>query len=68
MKINKIRPKFHFLTKIETKMTFLVFLFYFTSCLFASRAIWKPFCRRLQLIWSCTNSKKIVSTAQNSNS
>ena len=29
MKINKIRPKFHFLTKIEIKMTYLVFLFSF---------------------------------------
>ena len=29
MKINKIRPKFHFLTKIEIKMTYLVFLFLF---------------------------------------
>ena len=29
MKINKIRPKFHFLTKIEIKMTCLVFLFYY---------------------------------------
>ena len=29
MKINKIRPKFHFLTKIEMKITHLVFLFCF---------------------------------------
>ena len=29
MKINKIGPKFHFLTKIEIKMTYLVFLFLF---------------------------------------
>ena len=27
MKINKIRPKFHFLAKIEIQMTHLVFLF-----------------------------------------
>ena len=27
MKINKIRPKFHFLKKIEIKMTYLVFVF-----------------------------------------
>ena len=27
MKINKKRPKFHFLTKIEIKMTYLVFVF-----------------------------------------
>ena len=38
MKINKIRPKFHFLTKIEIQMTHLVFLFCF-YCLFASRAV-----------------------------
>ena len=43
MEINKIRPKFHFLTKIEIKMTYLVVLFCFFYCLFASRAIWKPF-------------------------
>ena len=36
MKINKIRPKFHFLAKIEIQMTHLVFFFY---CLFASRAV-----------------------------
>ena len=29
MKINKIRPKFHFLTKIEIKMTYLVFVGFF---------------------------------------
>ena len=29
MEINKIRPKFHFLTKIEIKMTYLVVLFFF---------------------------------------
>ena len=29
MKINKIRPKFHFLTKIEIQMTHLVFCFVF---------------------------------------
>ena len=27
MKINKIRPKFHFSTKIEIKMTYIVFVF-----------------------------------------
>ena len=42
MKINKIRPKFIFLTKIEKKMAHLVFLFIF-YCLFFTRAIWKPF-------------------------
>ena len=29
MKIRQIRPKFHVLTKIEMKMTYLVFLFCF---------------------------------------
>ena len=29
MKINKLRPKFHFLTKLERRMTYLVFLFCF---------------------------------------
>ena len=29
MKMNKKSPKFHFLTKIETQMTHLVFLFCF---------------------------------------
>ena len=27
MKINKIRPKFHFLTKVEIKMTYVVYVF-----------------------------------------
>ena len=45
MKINKIRPKFHILTKIEMKMTYLVFVIY---CLFSSRAVWQPFYRRLR--------------------
>jgi len=31
MKINKIRPKFYFLTKVEIKMTYLVFLFFTVS-------------------------------------
>ena len=42
MKINKIRPKFHFLTKIEIKMSRLVFLFV-VYCFLAFIAIWKPF-------------------------
>ena len=50
MKINKIRLKFHFLTKIEIKMTYLVFFFLVFYCLFASRAIWKPFYRRLRYL------------------
>ena len=45
----QIRPKFHFLTKIEIKMTYLVFFFCFLlGCLFASKTIWKLFYRRLQ--------------------
>ena len=49
IKINKIRPKFHFLTKIEIKVTYLIILFFlcFFYCLFASRAIGKPLYRRL---------------------
>ena len=44
MKINKIRPKFYFLTKIEILMTYLVFLFYYLPSaspleLFGSRFI-----------------------------
>ena len=31
IKINKIRPKFHFLTKIEIKVTYVIILF---SCVF----------------------------------
>ena len=50
MKINKIRLKFHFLTKIEIKMTYLVFFFLVFYCFFASRAIWKPFYRRLRYL------------------
>ena len=48
-----------FLTKIEIKITYLVFL----SCclvfhrLFASRAIWKPFYRRLRF-WVAITSRK----------
>ena len=38
MKINKIRPKFHFLAKIEIQMTHLVFCFVF-YCLFASTEV-----------------------------
>ena len=43
-KIYKIRPKFHFLTKIEIKWLTLCFCFVI-YCLLASRAIWKPFYR-----------------------
>ena len=38
MKINKLQLKFHFLTKIEIKMTHLVILLCF-YCFFAFRAI-----------------------------
>ena len=55
LKINKIRPKFQFWTKIEIKMTYLVFVFY---CLFASRAIWKPFYRRLRF-WVVLTVRKM---------
>ena len=58
MKINKIRHKFHFLTKIEIKMTYLVFLSCF-HCLFAPRAIWKPFHRRLRFWVVLTIGRKI---------
>ena len=34
MKINKIRPKCHFLTKIEIKMTYLVFVGFFLFTVF----------------------------------
>ena len=54
---NKIRPKFHFLTKIEIKMTHLVVLFCLLQSL-ASRAIWKPFLISTFKILSCTNNKK----------
>ena len=51
MKINKIRPKFHFLTEIEIKIIHLAFLYcFFYYCLFTSRAIWKPFYRRLRFL------------------
>ena len=39
MKINKIRPKFHFLTKIEIKMTYLVFVFFFLFTVFRGEEI-----------------------------
>ena len=44
MRINKIRPKFYFLTKIEILMTYLVFFFYYLLSaspleLFGSRLI-----------------------------
>ena len=37
MKINKISPKHHFLTKIAIKMTYLVFLFCFVFFLLSLR-------------------------------
>ena len=39
MKINKIQLKFHFVTKIEIKMTQLVFL----SCFFTVSLLLEPF-------------------------
>ena len=65
LKINKIRPKFQFWTKIEIKMTYLVVVFY---CLFASRAIWKPFYRRLRFWVVLTVRKAGDSEADRSSS
>ena len=48
MKINKIRPKFNFWQKWKYLWLTLCFCFIFTVG-FASRAIWKPFYRRLIL-------------------
>jgi len=43
MKINKIRPKFHFLTKIEIKVTHLVVFFsYFLSLCLSTFKIFEP--------------------------
>ena len=56
-KINKIRPKFYYSTKIQIKMTYLVFVFCY-YCLFASRAIWKPFYRRL-IFWVVLTVRKM---------
>ena len=56
-KINKIRPKFYYSTKIEIKMTYLVFVFRY-YCLFASRAIWKPFYRCL-IFWVVLTVRKM---------
>ena len=52
MKINKIRPKFHFFTITEIKITCLVFLFCYLF-----RAIWKPLFRCLRF-WVVLNNKK----------
>lgn len=57
MKINKIRPKFHFWTKIEIKGLTLCLCFVI-YCLFAARAIWKPFYRRLRF-WVVLTLRKI---------
>ena len=37
IKINKIRPKFHFLTKIEIKVTYLIILFFLCFFLLSLR-------------------------------
>ena len=50
MNINKIRPKFHFFDENGNKMTYLVFVSCFYH-IFASRAIWEPFYRRLRFEW-----------------
>ena len=57
MKINKIRPKFHFSTKIEIKWLTLRLCFVI-YCFFAARAIWKPFYRRLRF-WVVLTVRKI---------
>ena len=48
MKIYKVRPKIHFLTEIEIKMTHLVVLFCYLLSL----------CLSTFRILSCTNNKK----------
>ena len=58
MKINKIRPKFQFWTKIEIKMTYLVFVFCYLLSLhlkshFHLEAVLSTF-----KVLSCTNSNK----------
>ena len=65
MKINKIRPKFHFLTEIEIKMTYLVFLFSLLFFFLLSLRLWSHLEAVLLTfkIFSCTkttNSKKNV--------
>ena len=61
--LNKIRPTFHFLTKIEIKMTYwLVFLFCFLLSLRLQshlKAVLSTF-----KILSCTNSKKLFYDAK----
>ena len=64
----QIRPKFHFLTKIEIKMTYLVFFFVSYS---AASSPLKPFGSCFIDVYNfgvVPNSKRIVSTTQNSNS
>ena len=58
MKINKIRSKFHFWTKIEIKMN-IGFVLLLT--VFACRAIWKPFYWRLRfwVVLSVTLIKRL---------
>ena len=48
MKIHKMRPKFHFLTNVEIKMTHLVFFFVF-YCLHLEAVLW------MFKILSCTH-------------
>ena len=61
MKINKIRPKFHFLTKIEIKKTHLVFLFCY---LLLVSLLLVPFGTSIKRLlngsWSKVNSSKIT--------
>ena len=56
MKINKIRPKFQFWTKIEIKMTYIVFVVCYLLSLYLYshlEAVLSTF-----KVLSCTNSKK----------
>ena len=57
IKINKIRFKFHFWQKEEKRDSLRAFFYR----ILASRAIWKPFCRRLRF-WVVLLHKNIVKT------
>ena len=46
MKINKIRPKFHFLAKVEIQMTHLVFFFFLLSLRLESSTMSKSYIKR----------------------
>ena len=69
IKINKTRSKFHFLTKIEIKMTPCVFVLFF-YCLFTSWAIWKQFYGRLRfwVVLTIRNKGRLGTEAERSSS